>query len=192
MGMSQGHGQGVRRVGLWQLGQMQHSLDHFRDGQFLRAAVADQRLFDLSGRDFINLQARFRHGCQRGTARLAHDEGCLQILCEEKPFDRAHGGAVFGRDFAERLRDFREAPGMRPTGRAGYRSVQDRDGVGLCQFNDSVSGAAKGRIDSEDKLARALRLAGGREYRRRSPSPAAETGFKLLVLLRSDGQGLYS
>jgi len=124
--MNQRQRQRVRRIGRGQFGEVQHPLHHFGDGEFLRRAVADDGLFHFAWGDFKNFNSSFgnrRHCC---TARLAHDEGGLQILREEKSFDHADGRLMFAQNVAERLGNFSKAARAFPSGRTGNGALREQ------------------------------------------------------------------
>ncbi len=117
---------GVRRG---RFGQVQQTLDHFGDGGFLRRAVADDGLFHLARGDFKNFQAGFGDGGQRRAARFTHDDGGLQVLRVEKPFDDADGRLVLLQNLAQRLHNFDQAAGVFPVWRAGNRPMAEGERV---------------------------------------------------------------
>src|SRR4029077_4346386 len=55
--VGEGKRKSVRRVGSGRFCQAQQALHHFCHGNFLRGAIADDRLFDLPRSQFVNLQA---------------------------------------------------------------------------------------------------------------------------------------
>ena len=123
--MCKSQGERVRGVGRRWLGQTQHALNHFGDGQFLGRAIPDDGLFHFTRRKFVNFQAGLRNRGQRRASRLAHDERGLQILGVEQSFDDANGRAMFFNDVAKRLGDFQETTGMFPG-----RGTDDGAGAG--------------------------------------------------------------
>ena len=127
LGVRQRQCQRVGGVGRGRFGQVQQALNHFGNGGFLRRAVADDGLFHLAGRHFENFQTGFGDGRQRRAARLAHDDGRLQVLREEKSLDDADGRLVLFQDCAQGFHDFDEAARTFPVLRAGDRAVARRD-----------------------------------------------------------------
>src|SRR5687768_171980 len=89
VGKGEGQGERIGGVGGGWFGKLQHALDHFGDGEFLRGSVTDDGLFYFSRRDFEDFEASFGGGGEAGSAGLAHDQGRLQILRKEEAFDRA-------------------------------------------------------------------------------------------------------
>src|SRR3990172_3087993 len=73
--VGQRQGQGVRGVGRRRSRQVQQALDHLGHGEFLRGAIADDRLLHFARRDLVNLQAGLSDDRNRRAARLAQDEG---------------------------------------------------------------------------------------------------------------------
>ena len=135
--------QRVRRVGRGRFGQIQHPLDHFGDGGFLRRAVADDGLFHLAWRDFKNFQTGLGNGRERRAARFTHDERGLQILRVKESFDNANGRVMFLDGIAQGLGNFYEAARAFPACRAGNRAVRQGFRKRLCQFDDAIAGAAQ-------------------------------------------------
>lgn len=124
--MDQCQRQRVRRVGRGQFGEVQHPLHHFGNGEFLRRAVADDGLFHFARGDFKNFNSSFGDRRHRRASRLAHDEGGLQILREEKSFDHADGRLMFAQNIAERLGNFSKAARAFPSGRTGNGALREQ------------------------------------------------------------------
>ena len=100
--------------------------------------------FTLRGRDFENFQTGFGDGRHRRAARLAHDDGRLQILREEKSFDDADGRLMFvsrpRAGFPTILARQRERSQF-----CGQEIVPcaEREGMRFGQADDAVAGAAQ-------------------------------------------------
>ena len=148
--MGQRQRQRVGRIRRGQFGQVQHALHHFGHRELLRGAVADDGLLHLARRQFINLQAGFGDGGQRRAAGFAHDEGGLQVLRVEQSLDHAHGGLMLREHFAQGLRNFDQATGVFPAGRAGNRAVGEGLRMRFGQANDAVAGAAQRGVHAEN------------------------------------------
>ncbi len=148
--MSERQRQRIGSVGRRGSGQVQQSLHHFCDCQFLCGTVTDDGLFHFARCYFIYFEARFRRHDHRGAARFAHDQGGLQILREEKSLHHAYGGTMLFENVAQRPGDFYEATGMFPCGRTDNGAMRQRLRMWFGQPNHAVTGAAQRWIDAQN------------------------------------------
>ena len=136
-------GEGIRSIGRGQFGEVQHALHHPGDGDFLRAAVADDGLLHFAGGDLKNIQPGFGDDGHGGTPGFTHDDGGLDILREEKAFDGAHFRLVPLEDVAQGPANMGEAAGTFPIARTGNGSLDEDHGMGSSGLDDAVAGAAQ-------------------------------------------------
>ena len=144
--------QGIRRIGCRWFGQIQHALDHFRNGLLLRSAITDDRLLHLAGGDLVDVHPAFARRHQGRTACLAHHDRGLQVLREEDAFHRAHFGFGLLDHLPQLSRDVNQTTRMFPVGGTLEGALGQGLGVGI------RARSTQGRVDAEDD--RSLETAG--------------------------------
>jgi hypothetical protein len=179
----------IRGIGRRRLGQLQHALNHARHSGLLRGTVTNNRLFDFPRRDFVNGDARFRNGRERRAARFAHDQGRLQILRIEQPFDHARLRLMLLQHRADASGNVRQAAGAFPTSRAREGPVRDKGGGILPKPNDSVTRPAQRRVDAKHSIKRNAQLRRGHS-RRRLAAAAGKALLQLFKLFCGNGHEL--
>lgn len=180
--------EGVGRVRIGDVGESEHALNHARDGDLLRRAEADDGLFHAARGDFRDLQARFGGGEEADAARLAHDEGRLDVLRVKETFDRADGRLMGADRVAKPFRDADETEAAGERGRAFQGSEAQHDRGGARGLQDSPACSAEGGIDAENDFPGAPRGDALREDRFGlwAGTRSGEPGLDLAELLRAD------
>ncbi len=98
MGVGDGDGERVGRVGAGDLHSRQEALDHGVDLRLLRAAGADHRLLDQPRRIFADRDGQAGGGEENDSAGLAELQRRLGIVVDEHLLDRGRAGPVLGED----------------------------------------------------------------------------------------------
>ena len=148
--VAKGEGKGVGFVVLREGGEMEEVLNHVLHLLFLRAARTGDGLFDAAGFVFVNGQSRTRALGDHRAARLAKDEGGLEVFGEEDGFDGGGNGLVFGDDGFELALDVEEAGGTREVGRVADAAGIKGNVAVAKEFDNGNAGGTKGGVNAED------------------------------------------
>ncbi len=111
MDMAQGDSERVAGVRLKFALQTQKDTYHMLDLALFGASAADQGLFDLPGRIFINRKLMRDHGANRGPAGLSELQGRIGILMHKDLFNRELVGTVFPNHRADAFKDLFQSLG---------------------------------------------------------------------------------
>ena len=149
---------------------MQHPLNHFGHGEFLRCAVSDDGLLHFPWSHFEDLKARLGNSRKCRAARFSHHHGGLEILRVKNSFNDAHRWLVLLQHGAKGLNDPHEATRVLPCGRAGNRAVSERLRIRLRTSNHAITGTTQRGIKAKDDLMRIGIVAKTRLKDRRSRS----------------------
>jgi len=87
MGVADGHRQGIGGILLGNLGEIEQPFGHLLNLLFVGAAIANNRIFDLQGRVFRDLQVGIDAGEQRDSASMAKLERRSRVAGHENLFN---------------------------------------------------------------------------------------------------------
>jgi hypothetical protein len=180
--------QGVSRVGRRKFAELQHPLHHLCHCRLLRRTVADDGLLHLARGDLVDVQAGFAENGHCRAARLAHDDGRLEVLCVKDSLHHAGRGLMLAQDIAQHLRNLGQATRVRPGGGAGNRAVRQRLRMWLAELDHSIASSSQRRIQPEDDPVRCGRAGGGGldDRLRAATRSAAHAILHLFELLKRD------
>jgi hypothetical protein len=151
MGVAYRHRQRVRSVfRSGHLFQTQQRLDHQLDLPLLGGAVPDNRLLDLPGHVFKNIQTVPGCGKDRHTARLSQFYRGIDILTVKNIFDGGNFGLVMRNDFPQSAIDIQETARQDFTIGIIDNAVCDGNQTGIDCVNDPVTGRSCSGIDSQN------------------------------------------
>lgn len=141
MRMTQGHGQGIGRIFLGQVGQSQHGFYHMLHLRLGSIALADDGFFDLGGCVFMHWQVTPGHHTDRCPTRLAQFESRVGIAVHKDLLNRDDGGLMLIQDFGYPFNQ-----NTQPTGEVltldPNATAADPDRTACVHFDDAIASKA--------------------------------------------------
>src|SRR5690606_8471815 len=150
VGMADGAGQRVGRVGRRGAIQRQQALYHHLHLLLGRAAGAHDGFLDLQRGVFMHGQLAVGQRAQGGAARLPEQQGGGGVGVEEDDLQRGHIGAGIARDLAEIVQDDLQALRQRQRRRHHDGAAGDVAQAHAFGIDHTEAGAAQAGIDAED------------------------------------------